>query len=161
VQDLIRVEHVNKHYGGAWALRDASFSVAPAEVHALMGENGAGKSTLGKIVAGAVMPDSAQVQWNGEPLQIESPMSAQRQGIGIVFQELDLFPNLSIAENIVIGNLHAERGYWVSWRDLVAFCQPYLDQVGNWPDAACCYCTCAQFSGTSARIRRTDQFTFR
>ena len=130
MEDLIRVEHVNKRYGGAWALQDASFSVTPGEVHALMGENGAGKSTLGKIVAGAVMPDSAEVKWNGKPVEIESPLSAQRLGIGIVFQELDLFPNLSVAENIVIGNLHGERGSWVNWRDLVAFCKPYLDQVG-------------------------------
>ena len=73
-----------------------------------MGENGAGKSTLSKIIAGAVLADSADIYWQGARIEIASPMAAQRLGIGIVFQELDIFPNLSIAENIVIGNLQME-----------------------------------------------------
>jgi ABC-type sugar transport system ATPase subunit len=128
--ELLRIEHAFKRYDGAIALDDAWLSVMPGEVLALMGENGAGKSTLSKILAGAVLPDSAEITLHGQPVQITSPIMAQRLGIGMVFQELDLFPHLSVAENIVIGNLHAESGSWVNRRKLAAFCRPYLDQVG-------------------------------
>src|SRR3982751_5088460 len=129
-RELLRIEHAFKRYGGAIALNDAWLSVMPGEVLALMGENGAGKSTLGKILAGAGQPDSAEITLNGQSVQITSPIAAQRLGIGMVFQELDLFPHLSVAENIVIGNLRAESGSWVNRRQLAAFCCPYLDQVG-------------------------------
>jgi ribose transport system ATP-binding protein len=128
--ELLRIEHAFKRYDGAIALNDAWLSVMPGEVLALMGENGAGKSTLGKILAGAVQPDSAEITLNGQSVQITSPIAAQRLGVGMVFQELDLFPHLSVAENIVIGNLRAESGSWVNRRQLAAFCRPYLDQVG-------------------------------
>jgi ABC-type sugar transport system ATPase subunit len=130
LESLLRIEHVNKRYEATRALDDASFSVLPGEVHALMGENGAGKSTLSKIIAGAVLPDSAEIYWQDTPVQITSPLAAQQLGIGIVFQELDIFPNLSVAENIVIGNLQVERRPYVNWRQLAAFCQPFLDEVG-------------------------------
>jgi ABC-type sugar transport system ATPase subunit len=130
LEPLLRIEHANKHYEATRALADIAFSVLPGEVHALMGENGAGKSTLSKIIAGAEQADSAEIYWRGERVQIASPMTAQRLGIGIVFQELDVFPNLSIAENIVIGNLQMERRAYVNWRDLIAFTKPFLEQVG-------------------------------
>jgi ABC-type sugar transport system ATPase subunit len=130
VKTLLRAEHVNKRYGGTRALNDASFSVTPGEVHALIGENGAGKSTLSKVIAGVVQPESAEICWKEEKVEIPSPLKAQRLGIGIVFQELDLFPNLSIAENLVIGNAWAERHLFVNWRALTDFCRPFLAQVG-------------------------------
>jgi ABC-type sugar transport system ATPase subunit len=130
LEPLLKVEHANKRYEGTRALDDACFSVLPGEVHALMGENGAGKSTLSKIIAGAVLADSADIYWQGAPIQITSPIAAQRLGIGIVFQELDIFPNLSIAENIVIGNLQMERSPYVNWKALIAFSKRFLEQVG-------------------------------
>lgn len=128
--ELLRVEHAHKRYDGVVALDDAWLSVRPGEVLALLGENGAGKSTLSKMIAGAVMPDSAVITLHGQAIQITSPIAAQQLGIGIVFQELDLFSHLSVAENIVIGNLHAPSGSWVNRRELAAFCCPYLHQVG-------------------------------
>jgi ABC-type sugar transport system ATPase subunit len=79
--------------------------VGLSEVHALIGENGAGKSTLAKILAGSVKPDSGSISIDGRPTAISSPLDAQRLGIGIIYQELDLFPHLTVGENIVIGNL--------------------------------------------------------
>jgi ribose transport system ATP-binding protein len=99
-------------------------------VHALVGENGAGKSTLAKILSGAVRPDSADIYWQGERVSLSSPLDAQRLGIGVIYQELDLFPNLTVAENLVIGNLRVERRQWVRPRDLEEFCCPFLEQVG-------------------------------
>jgi len=123
VTEILRVEAVHKHYDGVQALRGASFSVAAGEVHALMGENGAGKSTLAKIAAGSVRADAGQIFLDGKSADIRSPLDAQRLGIGIIYQELDLFPHLSIAENIAIGRS-------VKFRDLNGFAQPFIEKVG-------------------------------
>jgi ABC-type sugar transport system ATPase subunit len=95
-----------------------------------MGENGAGKSTLARIVAGAVRADAGSFHVNGRPVAIESPLAAQRLGIGIIHQELDLFPNLSVGENIAIGNLCFHEGPWAAFRRMESFCRPFLGQVG-------------------------------
>ena len=128
--ELLRVEHACKRYDGAVALDDAHLSILKGEVLALMGENGAGKSTMSKILAGAVKPDSAEIAIDGQSVTLSSPAVAQRMGIGIIYQELDLFPHLTIAENIVIGNLDFESRQWVNRRRLLSFCRPFLEQVG-------------------------------
>jgi ribose transport system ATP-binding protein len=84
--------------------------VAFGEVHALIGENGAGKSTLARILSGIVQPDSGSISLDGAPVRIRSFQDAQRLGISIIHQELDLFPSLTIAENMSIGNLHYTGG---------------------------------------------------
>src|SRR5205807_1465662 len=94
--DLLHVENVSKHYGGIAALKSASFELCTGEVHALMGENGAGKSTLAKIIAGSVKPDSGTIHVDRRPVAIASPRDAQRFGIGMIYQELDLFPHLTV-----------------------------------------------------------------
>lgn len=120
---MFRAEEISKHFDGVHALRAANFSLAPGEVHALMGENGAGKSTLAKIIAGSVRADSGRMLLDGRPVEIKSPLDAQRLGIGMIYQELDLFPHLTIAENIAIGRP-------VKFRGLSHFAQPFLDAVG-------------------------------
>ena len=95
-----------------------------------MGENGAGKSTLAKIMAGSIRPDAGTILVDGQPAPIASPLEAQRFGIGIIYQELDLFPHLTVGENIVIGNLHFREGRFVRFKKIAAFCRPFLDQVG-------------------------------
>ena len=128
--ELLRAEAITKHYDGVFALQGAHFSVAEGEVHALMGENGAGKSTLAKIIAGAVRADSGRMLLRGRQVDIPGPLDAQRLGISIIFQELDLFPHLTIAENMAIGNLTVERGAFVNRRAIDIACKPFLDQVG-------------------------------
>jgi ABC-type sugar transport system ATPase subunit len=98
--EMIRLEQINKRFGGVAALRDVSFSIAKGEIHALVGENGAGKSTLMKILAGIYQPDSGQVYLRGEPVSLNSPLEARQAGVSIVSQELALFPHLTIAGNI-------------------------------------------------------------
>src|ERR1700755_114221 len=107
---MLEAANVSKHYGGIAALKNARLAVRAGEVHALMGENGAGKSTLAKIIAGSVRADSGQILIDGKPVSIATPLDAQRHGIGIIYQELDLFPNLTAGENIVIRNLHFHEG---------------------------------------------------
>jgi ABC-type sugar transport system ATPase subunit len=104
-------------------LRDARISLRRGEVHAWIGENGAGKSTLARICAGATTADSARILIDGQPVEIRNPRDAQRLGIGIIHQELDLFPSLTAGENIVIGNLCFTGG------SIERFCRPFLDQV--------------------------------
>ena len=129
-ESLLEVTGVDKHFGGVAALRGASMEVREGEVHALMGENGAGKSTLARIVAGAVRADAGDFRVNGRTVEIGSPLDAQRLGIGIIYQELDLFPNLTAGENMVIGNLCFHEGQWARFRRMEAFCRPFLERVG-------------------------------
>lgn len=127
---LLKASGIEKHYGGVHALRGVDFEVAMGEVHALCGENGAGKSTLGKIIAGAVRPDAGTIAVDGKPVVFCTPLDARRHGIGIIFQELDLFPHLTVAENIVLGNPKVERGALVSFKQIASFCARFLEQVG-------------------------------
>jgi rhamnose transport system ATP-binding protein len=94
---------VSKSFGAVRALRGVSFSVAEGEAHALVGENGAGKSTLLKILAGILQPDRGEVRWRGEKLHLGSPREALERGIGMVYQEMLSFPNLSVTANIFAG----------------------------------------------------------
>jgi rhamnose transport system ATP-binding protein len=94
---------ITKSFGAVRALRDVSFSVWEGEAHALVGENGAGKSTLMRVLAGIVRPDQGELSWHGRPLDLHSPRAALDQGIGMVYQEMLLFPNLSATENIFAG----------------------------------------------------------
>jgi erythritol transport system ATP-binding protein len=100
---VIVARNISKSYGGVQALRDVTFVAHRGKVNVLVGENGAGKSTLMKILSGSVQPTSGTIELNGEPVVLSSPRVAQQHGIGIIHQELSLFPNLSIAENMFAG----------------------------------------------------------
>ncbi len=123
-------EGIDKHFGGIAALSGARFELAGGEVHALMGENGAGKSTLARICAGSLTPDSGRLALDGRNVALNNPLDAQRLGIGIIYQELDLFPHLSVGENLVIGNLNFAEGALVNPKVIEDFTRPFLDQVG-------------------------------
>lgn len=99
-EPVLRADGVAKRYGGTHALKGVDFKVYPGAVNVLIGENGAGKSTLMKILAGVESPTSGRLLLRGEPLEVGSPREALAHGIAIIYQELNLFPNLSVAENI-------------------------------------------------------------
>ena len=99
---LLHVERVTKAYPGMQALADVSFDVVGGAVNVLVGENGAGKSTLMKVIAGVVQPTSGRILMDGKEIVFASRDEAIAMGIGMVFQELNLFPNLSVAENIFV-----------------------------------------------------------
>src|SRR2546423_7881598 len=94
---------ISKSFGGVRALRQASFAAESGEVHALVGENGAGKSTMIKILSGLLRPDAGRLCVQGREIALESPQAALRLGIGTIFQELTLFPSMTVAENLLMG----------------------------------------------------------
>jgi ABC-type sugar transport system ATPase subunit len=126
---VLEARNISKRFQGTQALRNVSFTLEKGEVHALMGENGAGKSTLAKILAGVVMADEGEIFVSGEKAFIDHPLRAQQLGIGIVFQELEQFPHLTVAENIAIGNPAAHENIVVRKRKLEVWCSAYLRAV--------------------------------
>ena len=94
---------IYKSFGGVHALTDASFDVRAGEIHALLGENGAGKSTLVKIVAGAHQCDAGTIEWGGEPVEVRSIGEADHLGIHVIYQQLNVLDDLSVAENVALG----------------------------------------------------------
>src|SRR5262245_30495182 len=101
---IISVQNLVKHYGGVVALDGMSLEVERATIHAIVGENGAGKSTLMKALAGVVRPDSGSILLDGAEVVIDSPQAARARGIGIVYQELSLFPQRSVLANLFVNN---------------------------------------------------------
>src|SRR5690242_7880386 len=127
---LLEARNISKYFGGISALTSAQFELTGGEVHALMGENGAGKSTLARICAGSHRADGGDILLAGGRVMLGNPRDAQRLGIGIVYQELDLFPHLTVGENLVIGNLRFSEGALVDRAAMQAFARPFLGQVG-------------------------------
>src|SRR5580698_4624566 len=125
---LLDVAHVNKSFGSNVVLRDVSLSVNGGEIRALCGENGAGKSTLLKIITGVYRAGSGQITIDGVQRAIETPAEAQRLGIAIVSQELSLAPNLSVYDNIWLGN--TETPFFHRRAALRAQAREVLDLVG-------------------------------
>jgi erythritol transport system ATP-binding protein len=101
--EILEAHHISKHYGGVRALKDVTFTAYRGKVNVLVGENGAGKSTLMKILSGSEQPTSGEILLDGSPVVLNSPRDAQALGIGIIHQELSLFGNLSIAQNMFAG----------------------------------------------------------
>jgi len=99
----LQLSGITKRYPGVVANRAVSLTVAPGEVHAVLGENGAGKSTLMKIIYGSVKPDEGSVAFNGRPVNVRNPQEARRLGISMVFQHFSLFDTLTVAENVWLG----------------------------------------------------------
>ena len=104
---LLELEGISKQFPGVRALEDVSFAVAAGEIHALVGENGAGKSTLIKVISGVHKPDTGTIRIEGQEVSFDSPHQAQAAGMATMYQELSLYPELSVAENIFMG--HAPR----------------------------------------------------
>src|ERR1700747_376252 len=101
---ILKIQGVSKHFPGVQALQDVSFEVEEGTIHAVMGENGAGKSTLMQVIAGVHQPDAGELELFGEKVRFANPAEAQAKGVAIVYQELNLAQNLSIAENIFLGS---------------------------------------------------------
>ncbi|NLD59150.1 MAG: sugar ABC transporter ATP-binding protein [Clostridiales bacterium] len=116
-EPIIEVRHLRKTYSGITVLKDVNFRLYPGEVNALVGENGAGKSTMIKIIAGVEKPDRlSEIYFDGVLIHNMTPSRAMQFGIAVIYQDLSMFPNLSIAENLFIGR---NEGALFSRREIV------------------------------------------
>ena len=127
---IVTIKKLNKSFPGVKALVDAQFELVPGEVHALMGENGAGKSTLMKVLAGVYQKDSGEIEIDGKAVDIPDPHAAQKLGIGIIHQELNLMNHLTVAQNIFIGREPMGRlGLVIDTPKMLRDTQTILDQL--------------------------------
>jgi galactofuranose transport system ATP-binding protein len=126
-ENILKMEGISKSFPGVRALDNVDFTLRKGEIHALMGENGAGKSTLIKVVTGVYEKDAGRIDLDGRPIHFKSPQEAQNMGIGTVYQEIPLCPNLTVAENMFIG-----RGQYafVQWKQMNAKAAQLLDSLG-------------------------------
>ncbi len=111
---VLRAEQITKVFPGTVALDNVNFNVYRGKVNVLVGENGAGKSTLMKIIAGVEQATHGRLLLNGQPIKVKSPLDAARHGIGIIYQELNLFPNLSVTENIFMAHEIKKNGVLIN-----------------------------------------------
>ena len=111
----LELRGISKRFETVDALVDAQLRLRAGEIHALMGQNGAGKSTLIKVLTGVLASDAGEMHMAGEPIRPSSPLDAQRLGISTVYQEVNLCPNLSVAENIFAGR-YPRCGAWQGFR---------------------------------------------
>jgi len=130
VSPALEVRGVSKAFPGVQALRDVDFTLLPGEVHALVGENGAGKSTFVKILTGALTKDAGVMRVFGRPYEPRSPWDALRAGIGAIYQEFNLVPHLTVAENLFLGREPRRVGGLVNWRRLNAMAKEVLSRLG-------------------------------
>jgi ribose transport system ATP-binding protein len=129
-EPFVQMRSISKLFPGVRALHRVSFDLRLGEVHALVGENGAGKSTLVKILGGVYRPDEGEILLNGKRVDIRDPRHAQDLGIAVVHQELNLFPNLSVAENLFSGKMpsHGVLGFedrQSAWRTTLEYLQKF------------------------------------
>ena len=103
-QLLVQMQNISKNFSVTKALANVNFELKAGEVHALMGENGAGKSTLMKILAGVHIPDEGKIFIRGKEVKVEDPSAAKKLGIAFIHQELSIVPNMTVAENLALGN---------------------------------------------------------
>ncbi len=126
-----RVEllHIGKSFNGVKALKDVSLLAKPGEIHALLGENRAGKSTLMKVLSGAHQKDQGIIKLDGKEVSIKNPEDSKRLGIGIIYQEFSLIPDLSVADNIYLNHL-TTGGMWIRQRLLNRQAEALMSSLG-------------------------------
>ncbi len=107
---ILEVHNITKRFPGVIALDDVSAEFYPGQVHAVVGENGAGKSTLMKVLVGAYTPDEGEIKYQGERVSFHHPKEAQEGGISIIYQEFNLLPDRTVAQNIFFGREPAKYG---------------------------------------------------
>ncbi len=130
METLLEVRNINKTFASVKALSNVSFSVRPGEVHALMGENGAGKSTIIKVFTGVYTKDSGQIFFGGKEIAPATALEAQKAGISTIYQELNLSPYLSVAENIYLGREIKNKYGAIDWKKTYETATQRLAELG-------------------------------
>jgi len=125
----VELRNISKSFGGIVALKNVTFKVKPGEIHALVGENGAGKSTLMKILSGAYTKDTGQIFIDGKEVHIKNTQDSKKLGIGIIYQEFSLVPELSVAENVFLNKLDIT-GFWMKWGEMNKKAEEIINSIG-------------------------------
>lgn len=125
-ENILKMEGISKSFPGVKALDNVDFALQKGEIHALMGENGAGKSTMIKVITGVYEKDAGQITIDGNLIHLKSPQEAQNMGIGTVYQEITLCPNLTVAENMFIGR---GKNHFVNWKQMNEKAKELLDSL--------------------------------
>lgn len=167
---VLQVRGIGKRFAGTAALEGVDLCLRGGEVHALMGQNGAGKSTLIKVLTGVLAADAGALELRGEPIAPASPVQAQRLGISTVYQEVNLCPNLSVAENLFAGRFPRQR--WsglIDWRSVRRQSRELLQELnlhidpdrllGEYPVAVQQMVAIARALGVSAQVLVLDEPT--
>jgi len=126
---ILRVTGLSKNFFGVPVLQDASLDLFPGEVHGLVGENGAGKSTLMKLLAGVYVRDAGRVELDGAPVEFTHPVQAHQAGLSTVFQEFNLLPERTVAQNIYLGR-EPRKGLLVDRRAMNRAAADLLEELG-------------------------------
>lgn len=129
-ETILELKDISKSFSGVEVLHGVSFALRQGEVHALLGENGAGKSTLVKVITGVHQPDSGEILLDGRPVHFGDTHQTRQAGITAIYQELSLFPDLNVAENIFVGCQPVTRGGRIDWRKLYAEAGKLLQSLG-------------------------------
>jgi rhamnose transport system ATP-binding protein len=129
-ENILELKDITKRFAGVEVLHSVSFTLRPGEVHALLGENGAGKSTLIKVITGVYQSDGGEIYLNGAPVHFADPSESRQAGIAAIYQELSLFPDLDVAENIFVGRQPTGAAGRIDWRKLYSSAGELLKSLG-------------------------------
>ena len=129
-ENILELKGMTKRFSGVEVLHEVSFSLRPGEVHALLGENGAGKSTLVKVMTGVHQPDKGEIYLDGKRVSFGDTRESRQAGIAAIYQELSLFPDLDVAENIFVGRQPTTTGGRIDWRKMYADAGKLLLSLG-------------------------------
>jgi rhamnose transport system ATP-binding protein len=129
-ENILELKNMTKRFSGVEVLHEVSFSLRPGEVHALLGENGAGKSTLVKVMTGVHQPDKGEIYLDGKHVTFSDTRESRQVGIAAIYQELSLFPDLDVAENIFVGRQPTTIGGRIDWHKLYTDAGNLLESLG-------------------------------
>ena len=127
---ILELKNITKRFSGVEVLHQVHFQLRPGEVHALLGENGAGKSTLIKVMTGFHQPDGGEIFLNGEQVHFGDTRDSRQAGIAAIYQELSLFPDLDVAENIFVGRQPVAAGRRIDWQKLYKDAEDLMTSLG-------------------------------
>ena len=130
MEEFLQLHNIYKSFVGVQALRGVDFSIFPGEIHCLVGENGSGKSTLIKIISGVHQPDSGTIIIEGTKVDHIGSINTIARGIQVIYQDLSLFPNLSVAENIAISEIEEEGRSLIDWREVKRIARAAMQRIG-------------------------------
>ena len=127
---IIELKHITKYFPGVVALNDMSFTIREGTVHGLIGENGAGKSTLIKVLTGINLPDNGEIYIDGKKVEITNPVISKSLGIGCIYQELNICPDMSVTDNLFL-NSYLKKGFFLDYKEMRRLAAQTMKDLGQ------------------------------